>query len=265
MSNPKKDWQKLGDNDPFFGVLSAEENKSESFDDAARSKFYDSGKAHIQTVLQIAKDQFGFVPQGRALDFGCGVGRLTLPLAAKFNETVGVDISDGMLKTARETADMQNVDNVVFQNSENSTGLPEAHFDFIHTYIVLQHMLKEEGEQVISQLIRCLKPGGVGAIHFTFDHIRGARFHKTREFVKRHSLARALGNLLTNKRWNRPVMLMSRYDLPSVFRLFGDNGIEKFYVHRVDDWGDFGLFVFFRKGSDTLSEFSNPIRSDAAQ
>ena len=41
------------------------------------------------------------VSRGRALDFGCGAGRLTRALAARFESVVGVDVADAMLDKAR--------------------------------------------------------------------------------------------------------------------------------------------------------------------
>ena len=40
-------------------------------------------------------------PCADALDFGCGVGRLTQPLAARVRQVVGLDISDEMIRRAR--------------------------------------------------------------------------------------------------------------------------------------------------------------------
>ncbi len=39
---------------------------------------------------------------GKALDFGCGVGRLTQALADYFNEVAGVDVSPTMVNKALE-------------------------------------------------------------------------------------------------------------------------------------------------------------------
>ena len=64
--------------------------------------FYRSGTDEIAAVLQRA-DEYGIaVPRRRALDFGCGVGRLTLALAEQFDRCDGVDISPAMLKVARQ-------------------------------------------------------------------------------------------------------------------------------------------------------------------
>lgn len=41
-------------------------------------------------------------PRKHALDFGCGVGRLTQALAAHFDEVTGVDISPSMIKLAKK-------------------------------------------------------------------------------------------------------------------------------------------------------------------
>ena len=49
-----------------------------------------------------------FAPS-RTLDFGCGVGRVAIPLARRFEHVVGLDVSPGMLTRAAEAAQRQGV------------------------------------------------------------------------------------------------------------------------------------------------------------
>lgn len=264
FANPKKDWEEFGKNDPFFGVFSQEQFKEKTLDDAVIERFYLSGERHVERVLAIAKRHFSFEPVGKALDFGCGTGRLTLPLARTFDEALGLDISEGMLATAREAAKQRGVNNIAFERVTDGYQFPKASFHLVHTFITLQHMTTAEGERRIRDLAAALADGGVGAIHFTYGHARGSVLYALRELLKRNALTRAFANVLKRRKWNHPVMLMSKYSVPNVLNILGESGIEKIYMHRVDDWGNYGAFLFFEKGSGAASEFSNPM-TPAAQ
>ena len=100
---------------------------------------------------------------GRALDIGCGVGRLTRPLADRFNAVVGVDISQRMIDGAR-ALDPAAPGNVSFEKVPGSGALPfpDSSFDFVFSYIVFQHLpLAEMVETYLVECARVLVPGGV--------------------------------------------------------------------------------------------------------
>ena len=49
---------------------------------------------------------------GDALDFGCGVGRLVLPLARRYRTVVGIDISDAYIAEAVRNRDKHGLTNI---------------------------------------------------------------------------------------------------------------------------------------------------------
>jgi len=258
FKNPRKDWEQFGRDDPFYGVFSSNEYSGKLFDDDSVKRLYGSGDKHVKCILALAARHFDFHPVGDALDFGCGVGRLTLPLAEAFDNACGLDISEGMLSTAREAAKLRGIENVRFERISSGEQIPKARYQFVHTYITLQHMIVSEGERRFNELVGALSDGGVGAIHFTYGHVDGAIAHTLREILKRNAIARGLSNIMKKRAWNYPVMAMSKYSIPKMLGLLSDHGIEKMFLHRVDDWGNYGAFVFFQKSNASASEFSNP-------
>jgi len=165
--NPDKSWEELGRSDPYYGVLSADRFRSASLDANVKAEFLDSGRAHMTELLGRIETRLGPVKRGNALDFGCGVGRLVLPLASQlgFTHVTGVDISPSMLAEATRNAREHGLDNVKFVLSDDSLSRLDRKYDFIHSVIVLQHIPAGRGQRLVQQLVGSLAPDGVAALH----------------------------------------------------------------------------------------------------
>lgn len=155
LTRQKSDWNDLGQIDPLWAILSDKDHK---FGHWKLDEFFHTGEKEINFVLSIAH-RFG-LPIGHksALDFGCGVGRLTRALRNSFDSAVGVDISDSMIKQARELN--PNCDFILI----DGTRLPFAdhQFDFVYSNVVLQHQpSKAIALAYISEFIRVCKPNGI--------------------------------------------------------------------------------------------------------
>jgi ubiquinone/menaquinone biosynthesis C-methylase UbiE len=97
----------------------------------------------------------------RALEIGCGPGRLMRPMSRHFEEIHGVDISDEMIVQAKDK--LRDIP-WAYPHAASGSDLklfPDAHFDFVYSYAVFQHI--PSAEVVFSYLretVRVLKPGG---------------------------------------------------------------------------------------------------------
>jgi SAM-dependent methyltransferase len=256
------DWKRFGETDPYFGVLSDPRYQGRALGEEMRSKFFLSGARHVDLLLRVIEECFGHRPKGRALDFGCGVGRITQALAAKFDSVVGLDISPGMLAEARRNALQGSIPNVEYRSSLDENCLDGQSYDLVHSYIVLQHIPVATGEPIIERLIGAVAPGGVGALHMTIAPARGRLAVAIANFVKRNRLLRIGGNLAKGRRWNSPAMEMNLYRTERIIDLLARSGIERFHCVHVDDWGAIGLFFIFRRepGDAGKSPWSNPVR-----
>ena len=93
-----RNWEAFGESDPFFGVLSDPTKYGSRWDP---DEFFASGRAHVEKLFRTLSDACIPLQTGTCLDFGCGPGRLTLPLSASFERTVGVDVARPMIEAAR--------------------------------------------------------------------------------------------------------------------------------------------------------------------
>jgi ubiquinone/menaquinone biosynthesis C-methylase UbiE len=154
-----RDWDDLARLDPYWAILTSPGKRFNRWDSA---EFFATGAAEA-TALMARADRLGRPERReRALDFGCGLGRVTRGLAGHFEECVGVDISEDMVRGAREAnADVGNVSFVVNRAGELGRFDNEA-FDFVYSTIVLQHVPDtEQIEAYIGEFCRVLRPGGL--------------------------------------------------------------------------------------------------------
>ncbi|MGH7750003.1 MAG: methyltransferase domain-containing protein, partial [Candidatus Dormibacteria bacterium] len=91
-------WDTLGAEDPLWAVLSAPGTRGNRWNP---EEFFATGRAEIAGLFDDLAARGVAVKPGRALDFGCGVGRLTQALAARFDRVDGVDIAPTMVAAAR--------------------------------------------------------------------------------------------------------------------------------------------------------------------
>ncbi len=96
--NSDASWERIGSENPYFGVLTDPRFRGRALEGDVKATFLQTGEDHVEWLTAaIARYFGGLARKEAALDFGCGVGRVVVPLAARFKQVVGVDISDSML------------------------------------------------------------------------------------------------------------------------------------------------------------------------
>lgn len=153
-----RNWEALGDADPMFGVLSDPTKHGGKWDPA---EFFASGHAHIQKLLRTLGDARATFEPGTCLDFGCGVGRLTVPLAASFRHTIGVDVARTMIEAARHHRPAGARCEFILNRDPHLHRFPNATFDVVHSSLVLQHIPADVSPGYIAEFLRVTKPGGL--------------------------------------------------------------------------------------------------------
>lgn len=251
--NTDEDWENFAKQDPYFSVCTNEKYRSAKINDEAKKAFFESGSVNIRHSFDICRRYIdpSFSPKS-ALDFGCGIGRLTIPLAALATHVTGVDVSDSMLAEARNNCAKFSVDNVSFIKSDDDLTHLEGHFDFIYSYIVLQHIPIDRGTHIFSKLLDHLNAGGICAIQFTYaktiySDSRGAPPAINGLKRMRHKLDQALKRLLRRINGQRSVMQMNSYNLNEIFFLMQASGVTVFHTEFTDHGGECGVFLYFQK------------------
>jgi 2-polyprenyl-3-methyl-5-hydroxy-6-metoxy-1,4-benzoquinol methylase len=245
MSNGKETWEDFGATDAYYAVATYEKFRSSKIDAAAKAEFFATGREHLDEVWLEFERLFGEVERPhRALDYGCGVGRILLPMAERCGSVVGVDISTAMLAEARKNADEGSIANVELQEAAEFIAADGDRYDLVHTYIVMQHIEPQIGYEIIRKLVERLVPGGLGMIHVTFRDssppFTRLRFRIYRDVPGVHKLLNKLRG-----RTER-FMPMYEYDRNKVLEILKTNGCEPAF-EKPTDHGFAGAMFFFRK------------------
>jgi SAM-dependent methyltransferase len=251
MNTVDKSWKKWGQADPCYAVLTSEKYRDENLE-PNMAEFFASGQDHISDLLDQLHRLYDGMSYGTALDFGCGVGRLLIPLALRYERTIGVDISEGMLEEAAANFEKYGLSNATFVVSTDTLSQVRGNLDLVHSMIVLQHIPVRRGLQIMERLLNLLNPGGIAALHVP---------------ISPHSLVRdalnlatshvpglsALTNVVRGRRPGDPFMLMNSYDPETVFNLFRRCGMTKIFIQPRADARFSGIFT----GQKTLAKPQN--------
>jgi SAM-dependent methyltransferase len=228
------DWRELGATQPYWGVLTQPDYRTENLTPANLEAFYATGAEHIRDIVRRLKAATGKQAGGRALDFGCGAGRLTEAMTAYAKSVTGFDISPGMLAEARKRGG----------KATYVETLPHGPFDWINSFIVLQHIPPARGLALIEDLLARLAPGGLVSLHVTV----------WREPQLQERSARGVKRLLRPlvQRWNvarlpKGAIRMYDYDLSQVVERLNWAGIGELALVPTDHGGHHGVILLGMK------------------
>lgn len=211
------DWVSIAKDAPYYGVFSQERYRTP--DATSLKDLFETGEREIAHFEQTLRRQFGSFSPTSALDFGCGVGRLLIPLARRAGRAYGVDVAPDMLALSRKHATEAGV------SVEVGHDIPARQFDWVNTVIVLQHIPPARGYQFIRSLWNCVAPGGALTMHVTI--------------YKEPGLSGAPISAA-------PGMSMYDYDLSRVLEIMQLPDGAPIYMERTNHGGFHGVRMFVR-------------------
>ena len=192
LKEVQRHWDAFGQTDPLWAILAEPEKRYGKWQ---QDEFFACGEEEIDRILRQV-DALAFpLARRRALDFGCGVGRLTQALSRHFDQCYGIDIAPSMIELARKydhpwqrlryelsrlwrswwSGRLGWVESwpglarflrrrqcqYVVNESNDLAHFEDNSFDLVYSSLVLQHMKPEYSLKYIQEFLRVLAPGGL--------------------------------------------------------------------------------------------------------
>ncbi|MFB0564643.1 MAG: methyltransferase domain-containing protein [Candidatus Aminicenantaceae bacterium] len=154
----KSVWEKHARHDPLWAILSYPQQKGRKWQMA---HFFRTGEMEIDCLVGQMTKLRKPAERVRALDFGCGVGRLSQPLCRYFREVIGVDISPTMISLANALNQYGEQCRYIQNDRDNLSMLPDDSIDLVYSNIVLQHIPPYTAKEYIREFLRIAKADGI--------------------------------------------------------------------------------------------------------
>ena len=157
MKELQRNWELFGRTDPLRAILTGPP-AAEGWRD---EEFFRCGQVDVDAAFAVLEQLDAVPKRERALDFGCGVGRLTQALCERFDSVVGVDIAPAMVELARRYNRFGRRCEYMVNDRDDLSLFPDRSFDFVFSLIVLQHMKPKYSMRYVEEFLRITAPGGI--------------------------------------------------------------------------------------------------------
>lgn len=217
----RAEWETFAAENPLHYICTGTEGRNES-------SFWQSGLELVQTELLPILLRYQ-VPRNLALELGCGVGRLAIPLGKHFQAVAGLDIAQAMVTQASQFAEQKGATNARFiQIQDPQRALEQLAFysgavDFVYSMLVFQHIddftVIDEYVHLIAGLLT-----NSGVAYLQFD---------TRAQGLLYSAKNALPDVLLPRDWRRGIRRVRRdpSELESCFKRHSLKVLEQITPH----------------------------------
>lgn len=180
LANARATWSKFGEQDPYWSVMTHDAFRGETIAAGAQDAFFATGRGDIANFQSTcARNGIAIDPTGTVLDFGCGVARLGVHLAAIYADYIGVDISQAHLTLAKRHLQQAGLNNhQLITAFEFLSDRPS--YDCFFTLITLQHNPPPIIRALLKALLAGLNRCGIGYFQIPralFDYSYSAEQH----------------------------------------------------------------------------------------
>lgn len=150
-------WHALGQRDALGSILTrADDDPGWDLD-----AFFETGRADVAQLMVEIERLLPGLQTHRALDFGCGVGRVTQALSGHFDEVIGVDVADSMIALARAYDQAPALCQFEVNRRTHLRRFAGGTFDLVYSRLVLQHIPPRLMRRYVQELLWLLAPGGL--------------------------------------------------------------------------------------------------------
>lgn len=228
VSTSEPRWERFAREDAEFCIRTENADYTRP---GAMDEFFRSGDADFEQIMREVAPWLG-ERRNAALEIGCGVGRLTLPSARRFERVVAVDIAPTMLRKLGENAARAGLANVEGFTPDEPYWEREP-VDLAYSRWVLQHIPEFDViEEYIRRVAHALHPRGVA--HLQFD---------TRPATLPYRVRNVLPDWVLRRTWRRGVRRIRR--APELLTAtFARHGLR--LVHEIGSGEEEHVFILTR-------------------
>jgi 2-polyprenyl-3-methyl-5-hydroxy-6-metoxy-1,4-benzoquinol methylase len=219
-AGPDPEWEAFAAREPYFAVLSAPRFRRDQLTPEHEREFFASGERLVEGLFGVIDGVFPQFAPASTLEYGCGPGRLALPLARRPGSITAVDWSPAMLVHARGNAERHGLGHIDFQTPADLFAGTRT-FDLVVCYHVLQRMPPAAAAALVERLIDRIGPGGIGVFQWALRSghalpaVRLSRWARARV-----PGANALANRLLGKPAGEPFVPTRTNDLAEIVPRF---------------------------------------------
>jgi SAM-dependent methyltransferase len=233
-SAARRFWDERAEVHAFFAVDSRLDPDSPDLD-----RFWADGREDLDRLLVAVG--VSFRPTDDVVEIGCGVGRLTRVIAERAASVRAIDVSEQMLRRAREhNPDLDRVE-WILGDGETLDGVESGSADAVVSHVVFQHIPDPAVTLgYVREIGRVLRPGGWAAFQVSND----PKVHRPRGARSRFraAVSRMLGR---RSPWDEhPHWLGSHVELPALRAAAADGSMT---VERVRGEGTQYCIVLTRR------------------
>ena len=218
LDQVRRTWDALVELDPISAIL---------YDSTGpvrwtMDEFMASGTREIDTLIAFLRELPLQLSGRRAMDFGCGLGRLTQALGRHFDEVVGVDLSASMVERATRLNRLGDRCQYRVNDRRDLRGFESGSFDLVHSIRTLQLLPAHYVRTYLREFVRLLDRGGVLVVQIP-SHPVSASVHARVLAERYRNQAAGLGRALL-RRPSRPLIETHGVGFLDVYRLLAEGG-----------------------------------------
>ena len=219
LNELQQHWDRFGKDDPMWAIITRPGTKGNKWNE---EEFFQTGRNRINKEIRQLTKRYPDFKLERALDFGCGIGRLTQGLAGHFDEVHGIDIAPSMIELANKMNKHQKKCTYHLNPKNDLSLFPNNHFNLVFSIITLQHMRPQYAKHYLAEFIRVLKPGGM--LTFQIPSKPDEKTRKRKTWIKKTKSK--VHKLLNPGEYAKdPIMEMYWIPIEETIRFLRENGV----------------------------------------